>query len=91
MEESIVKEGFKMREVAIKAKENKIPVYNYPNYGGSEKTRIIRGVLIGDVKIWIPKSYRTIEEKLNYEALKEMKLKKMKMYIGEEAFFPLAK
>ena len=87
MKDSIIQEGLSMQEVADRAKEKKIPVYNYPNFGGSKKTRIIRGVLIGRTKIWIPKEYRTTSSELNYDVLKKMKLKKMIMYNNEIAYF----
>jgi len=85
-------EGLTLKEAYDKAKEEeeeegKFAVFTA--YGDYSLSGAVTAFQFNGVRIWIPKSYRAIREELNMVALKQLKLKRMTMYNGKEAFFLL--
>ena len=83
----ILQEGLTLKEIAVRCKKYNVPLYSYPNFGGTEETIIVKAMTVQNIKIWLPKKERKIYSEIDKKKIASMELKKMVMYNGEEAYF----
>lgn len=80
MGEFEIQEGMLLRDLMVNKALQRDWIFTY---GGG---RIVRGVEVNGIKVWFPKKFRTVEEKLEKKLLGGMRLKSME---GEEPQFYL--